>query len=163
MSAPIPVIESIVRDVVATLAGVTRSSGYHIDLRPERRQVGGNSHQHGTAVVTLGSATAEEGPQQYTDWRQTINVTVTVVLNDALPYGLDTQLMVVAADVIRALCGGAADQATPRRDGWAIDTTPGETEIVESEAQSNVGVVRVSVSVHFRHNWGDPFTCPYRS
>lgn len=165
MPAPKPVIESILDDVTATLATVTRANGYHIDLKPERRRLDGNAMGNGTAVVTLGTATPQEGPHQYTDWQQVINVTVAVTLTDALPYGLDTQLWIVGADIIKALCGSPTNQANPRRDGWAIDTTPGEVLVLTDEgtAVSNQGTVQASVNVLFRHAWGDPFTSPHRS
>jgi hypothetical protein len=157
----VPVVERIVQDVVDTLGRVRVSGGFNVDLFVERPKPGGTNWRDGTTVVYLGARVpTEDGerPQQYEQWYQTVVVVFCAVETD-LTKDLDTKLSTATADIHQALCASAALR---RRDDWAITTVPGDVIPLERDLNSNEAKVLLEFTVQYRHNWGDPYACPFR-
>ena len=162
MAERIPVVERIVQDVVETLKGVSIANGFQTDLDVERPMPRGTNWTNGKTVVYQGAKTrTEDGdrPQQYEQWFQTIVVVYHAVETD-LDKPVDARLLTAEADIHQALCGTAALR---RRDNWAITTIPGDTVPLERDFDSNEAKVLLEFTVQFRHQWGDPYACPYRN
>jgi hypothetical protein len=150
------------KDVVDTLKQVTRNGGANQDLDVERPTPAlGNRLRDNLTLVYIGQRIKEEErPQQYAQYRQIISVLYHAIESESSSVPIDQRLNNAAADIENAIC---ESEEIRRRDGWAIDTIPGDVTPLNSAVGANEGTIVIDFEVQYRTTFGDPFTSPHRS
>lgn len=151
-AGPIPVLEQIRQNILATIASIAppRYSFAAIAVEPDRL---GTATGDGVIVPMLGSAdwNKEVEAAGLIEWLQEFLLVGYTVQSETLYAPWDGQNILRYADIDKAI------YADPYRGNWAHDTLPEAPEWFRRSQGQHEGV-GVRFYVRYRHNWGDAFT-----
>ena len=117
MPLPVPVIELIAQDVLATLAGVTVENGFNYTLSAQRHSKAGDKRAHLSAVIVQEDP-VEEPLKVYNtlEWRLVFSIGVFVIPSETDATAIDTYCNLIRSDVEKAM------MVDRYRGGNALDT-----------------------------------------
>ncbi len=147
-----PILEQIILDIVSNLNQVTVANGFQTDVTAARPNPGiGNAIADGLAIVSLGSATAEDPPSQAQQWRQEILIDCCVKQSETSSTTIDTRRVTMLADVAEALL------ATYTRGGLAVDTVQTQAIFSPIDYDAHIGFVTAVFEVVYRTAYGNGY------
>ena len=141
VAAPESISELILRNLQATLEGVTEESGFHNTIRAVYR---GSHTPTGEMPCVVLHPSETKDPYQ-TEGYMECNLTVAVEAWLEDHAALQTQIGRLEADIY------AAVMADPQRNGLAIDTLVMRTEGAEDPESTGEAVKVCTIAVHYRH------------
>ena len=152
MTEDSPIVELIAQDLLATVNGVTEANGYLQTLTAVRpKRVNAEADITGDLCVLI----EQDDPEQVgvngnvQEWRQTFAVQAFVIDSDAATVAIDTRINFVLADLLKAI------MADHTRGGYAIRQEIGD---IDRFIYAGYSGVAVSLEVHYRTTYGDPYT-----
>jgi hypothetical protein len=156
MPIPIPIVEAITLNVIATLAEVTSANGFYTNLKPERGKRTGNVADPNfiSAFLSEDTPTAiSDAPQMAREWHQPYTLLLQAFEADTSEYPAHQTLQIAAAEVLEAM------RQDRTRGGNAINTLfdSGTQWINDGQSHGSADMLSVKITVHYRTLLDNPF------
>ena len=143
-----PIVELIRQNIVDTLNGVTKDSGYRVDIIGEASMEDGDSNRprQGLAVVSQGEPEALDASIGHDAWDQPFSITIIALTSETAGTANEETINEYIAAAIKVLKNDRT------RGGYAVDTRFNPPRI-----HDNRQGVDLVIRIHYRTLIDDPF------